>query len=96
VRGFNVGEVGAARRFLEGAVELRVPVLGGTVYGFAEGVSDLGSSSEVRGNPTQYYHRPGTGYSLGAGLKLGAVRAEYATESTTGRGTIFVRFGERF
>lgn len=96
VRGFNVGELGAARRFVEGAAELRLPFFGNHVYGFMEGVTDLGSSKEVRGNPSQYYRRPGAGYSFGAGLKIGALRAEYATESTTGRGALFVRYGERF
>lgn len=42
VRGFNVGELAACRRFLEGAVELRVPVLGRHVFAFAEHGTDLG------------------------------------------------------
>eukprot|EP00884_Botryococcus_braunii_P006606 jgi/Botrbrau1/15947/Bobra.0260s0008.1 len=96
VRGFSVGEVGAARRFLEGAVELRLSYKDVMFYGFAEGVTDLGSSKEVRGNPTQYFNRPGIGHSLGAGVKVGGIRAEYVSESTTGRSSIFVRFGERF
>lgn len=42
VRGFNVGELAACRRFLEGAVELRVPVFGRQVYAFLEHGTDLG------------------------------------------------------
>ncbi len=95
-RGFSIGELGAARRFVEGAVELRLPVLGSQVYAFAETAHDLGSSKDVKGNPTRYFRRAGAGSSLGAGIKLGAARAEYATDSNTGRGTFFVRFGERF
>lgn len=53
-----------------------------------------GSSKEVRGNPTEYYRRAGSGTSKGVGIKLGAVRAEYATDGKSG--SIFMRFGERF
>lgn len=94
VRGFNVGELAACRRFLEAAVELRVPVFGRQVYAFFEHGTDLGSSAEVRGNPTEYYRRAGSGTSKGVGIKLGAVRAEYATDGKAG--AIFMRFGERF
>eukprot|EP00899_Mesostigma_viride_P010666 jgi/Mesvir1/19600/Mv09897-RA.3 len=96
VRGFNVGELGAARRFLEVATELRVPVLGKHAYVFYEHGTDLGSSSEVRGNPTAYFRRAGSGSSYGCGLKLGAVRAEYAVDGNMGDGAFFMRFGERF
>ncbi len=54
------------------------------------------SSKLVRGNPTEYYRRAGSGSSLGAGIKLGAVRAEYATEGGLDNGTFFLRFGERY
>ena len=55
------------------------------------------SSKLVRGNPTEYYRRPGSGTSLGGGVKLGAVRIEYATEGRSwDSGNVFVRFGERF
>jgi hypothetical protein len=37
-----------------------------------------------------------SGSSWGGGLKLGAVRFEYATDNNSGTGNIFVRFGERF
>ena len=36
------------------------------------------------------------GSSKGGGIKLGAVRFEYATDDNAGTGNIFVRFGERF
>lgn len=44
-RGFSVGEVAACRRFLEGAVELRVPVLGRQLFAFYERTTDLGTCS---------------------------------------------------
>ena len=96
VRGVGVGELATARRFAEAAVELRAPVAGATAYAFAEAASDLGSSHVVAGNPTAFYRRPGSGASLGAGVKAGAARVEYATDANVGRGAIFVRYGERF
>ena len=59
VRGYNVGELAASRSFAEGALELRVPVAGKTVYAFYEAGTDLGSSKHVKGNPTEYYRRAG-------------------------------------
>ncbi|PSC70609.1 chaperonin 60B2 [Micractinium conductrix] len=69
VRGYNVGELAASRRYAEAAVELRAPLLGQQVFAFAEYGTDLGSSGEVRGNPTEYYRRAGSGSSYGAGIK---------------------------
>ncbi|PON68823.1 Chloroplast envelope protein translocase, IAP [Trema orientale] len=96
VRGYNMGEIGAARNILELAAELRVPVKGTHVYAFAEHGNDLGSSKDVKGNPTEVYRRMGQGSSYGAGVKLGLVRAEYAVDHNSGTGALFFRFGERF
>ena len=75
---------------------LRAQVTSNQAYAFYEYATDLGSSRLCRGNPTEYFRRAGAGGSLGAGLKLGAVRLEYATDRNAGKGTVFVRFGERF
>ncbi|XP_004507162.1 protein TOC75, chloroplastic [Cicer arietinum] len=96
VRGYNMGEIGAARNILELAAEVRVPVKGTHVYAFAEHGTDLGSSKYVKGNPTEVYRRMGQGSSYGVGMKLGLVRAEYAVDHNSGTGAIFFRFGERF
>ncbi|XP_050376022.1 protein TOC75-3, chloroplastic-like [Argentina anserina] len=96
VRGYNMGEIGAARQILELAAELRVPVKGTHVYAFAEHGNDLGSSKDVKGNPTEVYRRVGHGSSYGVGVKLGLVRAEYAVDHNSGSGSVFFRFGERF
>jgi outer membrane protein assembly factor BamA len=96
IRGYSIGEVAAARRFVEMSAELRVPVLGQHVYGFYEFGSDLGSSKELRGNPTEYFRRAGAGVSYGGGIKLGPVRCEYATDCNAGKGNYFLRFGERY
>eukprot|EP00850_Spirogloea_muscicola_P013704 SM000094S24721 [mRNA] locus=s94:538502:542137:+ [translate_table: standard] len=75
---------------------IRVPVRGTHVYGFVEYGTDLGSSKDVRGNPTEFFRRAGHGGSVGVGAKLGSVRAEYARDCNNNTGSIFVRFGERF
>jgi hypothetical protein len=81
---------------LQLAAELRVPVKTTHVYGFAEYGTDLGSSKDVRGNPTEFFRRAGKGASYGVGVKLGSIRAEYAQDCNAGKGAIFLRFGERF
>ncbi|PKI36046.1 protein TOC75-3, chloroplastic [Punica granatum] len=96
VRGYNMGELGAARNILELAAELRVPVRNTHMYVFAEHGNDLGSSKLVKGNPTEVYRRLGHGSSYGFGLKFGLVRAEYAVDHNSGTGSVFLRFGERF
>ncbi|KAL3637021.1 putative translocon at the outer envelope membrane of chloroplasts 75-III [Castilleja foliolosa] len=96
VRGYNMGELGAARNILELAAELRIPVRNTHAYVFAEHGNDLGSSKDVKGNPTEVYKRMGHGSSYGVGMKLGLVRAEYAVDHNSGTGAIFFRFGERF
>ncbi|KAK6935809.1 Bacterial surface antigen (D15) [Dillenia turbinata] len=96
VRGYNMGELGAARNILELATELRIPIRNTHVYGFVEHGNDLGSSKDVKGNPTEVYRRMGHGSSYGVGVKLGLVRAEYAVDHNSGTGSLFFRFGERF
>nr|GEX21441.1 protein TOC75-3, chloroplastic [Tanacetum cinerariifolium] len=96
VRGYNMGEIGAARNILEVAAELRIPVRNTHAYVFVEHGNDLGSSKDVKGNPTEVYRRMGHGSSYGVGAKLGLVRAEYAVDHNSGTGAIFFRFGERF
>ncbi|TYH93676.1 hypothetical protein ES332_A13G270100v1 [Gossypium tomentosum] len=96
VRGYNMGELGAARNILELGAEIRIPVRNTHVYAFAEHGNDLGSSKDVKGNPTEVYRRMGHGSSYGVGVKLGLVRAEYAVDNNNGTGAVFFRFGERY
>ncbi|XXG75258.1 hypothetical protein AAC387_Pa07g3804 [Persea americana] len=96
VRGYNMGELGACRNLLELAAEMRVPIRNTHVYAFAEHGNDLGSSKDVKGNPTEFFRRAGHGSSYGVGVKLGLVRAEYAVDHNAGTGAVFFRFGERF
>lgn len=96
VRGYNIGELATCRRFVEAAVEVRVPVFGQQAYAFYEMGSDLGSSKEVAGNPTEYYRRVGGGSSFGAGVKFGALRVESVKESNKGKWHLLLAYGERF
>ncbi|KAK3119879.1 hypothetical protein QOZ80_9AG0677020 [Eleusine coracana subsp. coracana] len=100
VRGFNMGEVSAARNMVEGAIELSVPVTvknnHAQVYAFAEHGNDLGSSKDVKGNPTAFFQRAGQGTSFGFGVKIGPVRAEFTLDFNALKGTFNIRFGERF
>lgn len=96
MRGYNIGELASCRRFVEAAAEVRVPVLGQQAYAFYEMGTDLGSSKEVSGNPTEYYRRVGRGSSMGAGIKFGALRAETARDNNKGNWNFFLAYGERF
>ena len=51
---------------------------------------------QVQGNPTEYYRRVGSGSSLGAGVKVGSVRAEAIRDNNSGRWSAFFTYGERF
>ncbi|EMS62485.1 Protein TOC75, chloroplastic [Triticum urartu] len=99
VRGYGMGELGACRNLLEVATEVRipVPVMKNThVYAFAEHGTDLGSSKDVKGNPTEFFRRAGQGSSYGVGVRFGPLRAEYAVDHNAGTGSVFFRYGDRF
>ncbi|CAN8277993.1 unnamed protein product [Cochlearia groenlandica] len=96
VRGYTMGELGAARNILELGAEIRIPVRNTQVYAFAEHGNDLGSSKDLKGNPTAVYRRMGQGSSYGVGVKLGQLRAEYAVDHNNGTGALFFRVGERY
>ena len=94
----RAGELGPARHYVEAAAELRlpVPVLKKQVYLYGEHAQDLSAGAALAGNPKEFYNRPGSGTSLGAGMKLGALRAEVARDCNRGTATWFLHFGERF
>lgn len=97
-RGYSLGELGPARSFLETCAEIRAPVpfLRTQAFLFAESARDLGSAADLAGRPREVYNRPGQGSALGAGIKLGIMRLEWARDCNVGKGTWFVNFGERF
>ncbi len=65
---------------LQLAAEIQVPIRKTHAYGFVEYGTDLGSSKDVQGDPTEFFQQAGHGASYGIGVKLGTVRAEYARD----------------
>ncbi|TAE53903.1 MAG: hypothetical protein EAZ88_10580 [Oscillatoriales cyanobacterium] len=61
VRGYNEGEIGAGRSFLEGSVEYRFPIIsfiGGAL--FLDAGTDLGTGKDVPGDPAGVRRKPGS------------------------------------
>ncbi|KAL2458448.1 Protein TOC75-4 [Forsythia ovata] len=97
IQSFNIAKsTNSSSRITHLAAEVRIPVKNTFVYAFAEHGNDLGSSVSVQRKPTKAYMRNGHGSSYGVGVKLGQVRAEYAIDHNSRRGTFFVHCGERF
>ena len=97
-RAYPIGDLGAARCWLETLGELRapVPLLRGTyAYAFTEMAKDLGSTSDILGKPREFFQHPGRGVSQGAGVKLGPVRLEWVKDCNVKNSTWLVAFGER-
>lgn len=95
VRGYDQGELAAARTFLVGSVEYRFPLfsfLGGALF-FDAGTS-FDSQGSVRGNPGEVREKPGSGFGYGAGLRiqspLGPIRVDYGFSD---RGDSQIQFG---
>ncbi|KZV46213.1 hypothetical protein F511_24766 [Dorcoceras hygrometricum] len=78
VRGYNMGEIRAARNKLELAAEHRILVRKTHAYVSSGHGNDLRSSKDWKGNLTA------VGTSHCAGVKLGLVRAEYAVDLNSG------------
>ncbi|RLM69585.1 hypothetical protein C2845_PM17G05930 [Panicum miliaceum] len=57
------------------------------VYAFAEHGTDLGSSKDVEGNPTEFFQRAGRGSSYGLGIKFGMIRAEFTMDHNIDTGS---------
>lgn len=100
VRGFEEGNLGTARSFIQASAEYRFPmlsVLSGTV--FFDAASDLGTGDSVKGNPAVVRGKPGSAFGYGLGLRvqspLGPVRLDYGITSD-GENRIQFGLGERF
>jgi outer membrane protein assembly factor BamA len=96
-RAYSIGELGAARTWLEALAELRVPVpfTRAHAFAFVENARDLGEARDLPGKPREYYNKAGSGTSMGGGLKLSAMRFEWALDCNRGKGTWLLNFGER-
>jgi outer membrane protein insertion porin family len=74
VRGYEEGGVGAGKSFIRASAEYQFPIisfLGGAF--FADYGTDLGTGSEVPGNPAGSRGKPGSGFGYGAGLRINAL-----------------------
>lgn len=101
VRGYDEGDLGSGRSFVQATAEYRFPLftsfLGGAL--FVDYGSDLGSGGDVPGDPAVIRGKPGDGFGYGAGVRvqtpLGALRLDYGF-GDDGDGRIHFGIGERF
>ncbi len=100
VRGFGEGDVGAGRSYLQATAEYRFPVLAFITGAlFLDYATDLGSGSDVPGNPAGIRNKPGSGFGYGFGVRvrspLGPIRVDFGF-SDRGDNRIHLGIGERF
>lgn len=100
VRGYDEGDVGAGRRFIQASAEYRFPVF--SIFSgalFIDAATDLGSGDDVPGNPAGVRGKPGSGVGYGLGVRiqspLGPIRIDYGFNDE-GDSRIHFGIGERF
>jgi outer membrane protein insertion porin family len=101
VRGYEEGDVGSGRSYVQATAEYRFPIVSFLGLGiFADYGTDLGTANSVPGNPAGVRSKPGNGFGYGAGLRvlqtpIGTVRLDYALND---RNETRIQFGlgERF
>ncbi|NEQ19111.1 MAG: BamA/TamA family outer membrane protein [Microcoleus sp. SIO2G3] len=100
VRGYEEGDVGAGRSFIQATAEYRFPILsfvGGAL--FVDFASDLGSGRDVIGDPAGVRGKPGSGFGYGLGVRIqspiGPIRLDYGFNDE-GDNRIQFGIGERF
>ncbi|WP_310410782.1 BamA/TamA family outer membrane protein, partial [Chamaesiphon sp. OTE_8_metabat_110] len=100
VRGYEDGDVGSGRSYVQATAEYRFPLISIVGIGiFADYGTDLGTGSSVPGNPAGLRGKPGNGFGYGAGLRvnspIGPIRIDYALNN---RAETRIQFGigERF
>lgn len=100
VRGYDAGDLGSGRSFIQATAEYRFPIfsiIGGALF-FDFG-SDLGTAGDVPGDPADIRDKPGTGFGYGIGVRvqspLGPIRVDYGINDD-GDGRIHFGIGERF
>ena len=100
VRGYDEGDLGSGRSYVQATAEYRFPVFSiiGAVIFFDFG-TDLGTAGEVPGKPAEIRNKPGTGFGYGAGVRiqspLGPIRIDYGFNNE-GDSRIQFGIGERF
>ncbi|MFE1745352.1 BamA/TamA family outer membrane protein [Coleofasciculus sp. H7-2] len=100
VRGFEEGDVGSGRSFIQATAEYRFPIfsiVGGAL--FVDAATDLGTGSSVPGDPAGVRGKPGSGFGYGLGVRvqspLGPIRIDYGFNNE-GDSRLHFGIGERF
>ncbi|MGQ4646469.1 BamA/TamA family outer membrane protein [Lyngbya aestuarii] len=100
VRGYEEGEVGAGRSFIQATAEYRFPIIsvvGGAL--FVDFASDLGTGDNVPGKPAVVRDKPGNGIGYGVGVRvqspLGPIRVDFGWNDE-GDNRLHFGIGERF
>ncbi|NEO31463.1 MAG: BamA/TamA family outer membrane protein [Symploca sp. SIO3C6] len=100
VRGYEEGEVGAGRSFIQATAEYRFPIfsiVGGAL--FVDYATDLGTGDDVPGEPAVVRDKPGDGLGYGVGVRvqspLGPIRVDFGWNDQ-GDNRLHFGIGERF
>lgn len=100
VRGYDEGDLAAARSFLQASAEFRFPIfsiISGAL--FLDAATDFGSQGSVPGDPGGARRKPGSGFGYGLGVRiqspLGPIRIDYGINDD-GDGRLHFGIGERF
>jgi outer membrane protein insertion porin family len=101
VRGYEEGDIGSGRSYVQATAEYRFPLFSFLGLGiFADYGTDLGTGSSVTGNPAGVRSKPGNGFGYGAGIRIlqtpiGTLRFDYGINNL-GENRIQFGLGERF
>jgi outer membrane protein insertion porin family len=100
VRGYDEGDLAAAKSYIQGTIEYRFPIfsiISGAL--FLDAATDLGSQSSVLGNPGGVREKPGSGVGYGVGVRvqspLGPIRIDFGVNDQ-GDTRFHFGIGERF
>lgn len=100
VRGYDEGDVGSGRSFIQATAEYRFPifsVINGAL--FVDVATDLGTGDQVPGDPAGVRGKPGSGFGYGFGVRvqspLGPIRIDYGFNNE-GDNRLHFGIGERF
>ncbi len=100
VRGYDEGDLGSTRYFVQGTVEYRFPIF--SIFSgalFVDGAYGFGSQGLVPGNPGGIRNKPGQGIGYGVGVRvqspLGPIRVDFGVNDQ-GDTRINFGIGERF
>jgi len=100
VRGYDRGDVGSGRSFVQLTAEYRFPIINiiGAVL-FVDYATDLGSGDTVPGDPAGVREKPGDGFGYGVGVRvnspLGPIRVDFGINDE-GDSRVHFGIGQRF